>query len=441
MQITENNTSNLLISYEVKKIDVDSYINNTANHYVTTFHDFVNATANLSLYPMRILYFLATTVSSVKDDVFYTVELSATELAKILNIEGNSKYEKIKKALIELQSAVMIKEQEKDVFETFNIMFKSRYNRGKVTLIFHPDMSRFLLHVVKPFTNIPYQYFLKMKTPYGIRLLHFLLAYHKINYNKLSEEDKRNNKAVEFYPFSIKSFYKIFFGDEVLLNKSRKKNNEPVHYKYNSFRTFNNDVLKPAIKQINDSKLLNVEVKYIKDKKNTRKIGYLQFITSYGEDNEKYKEIAESNKQRRITEERTRKINGNIDAVARFLYVTLNINKTLVADYTTKYPTVALKVACIAVDYLLNYNRKDYYYGNDWFKYSPPDSAMDTMCQSNIAVINQVLNAIEEFTQAYAPAYDISKTFEENITSMEVVDAINAKFSEIYDKYKNKDFH
>lgn len=440
MEIKENNTSDLIISNEIRKIDIDSYINNTMNHYVTTFHDFVLATLNLSLYPMRILYFLATTVSSVKDDVFYTVELSATELAKVLNIQGNSKYAKIKNALIELQDATMIRVIGKEEYEIFSIMYKSKYNRGKVTLIFHPDMSKFLLHVVKPFTNIPYNYFLKMKTPYGIRLLHFLLAYHKIGYNKLSDEDKRNNKPVELFPFTTKKFYTIFFGDELLLNKSKKKKNEPVHYKYSSFRTFNNDVLKPAVKQINDSGLLNVEVKYLKEK-DSKKIGYVQFITSYGKDNEKYNEIEESNKQKRITEETTRKINGNITAVARFLYVAMNINKTLVAEYTTKYKTVELKIACIGLYYLLKCNFVNHYYGGDFFKYSTPRGNIETMYKSNIGVVKTVLSAIEEYAEEYASTYDTSKSYEENISSIEVADAVNTKFSEIYEEYKNVDFH
>lgn len=409
---------NIQTVLEEKHINVESYLNSDNNHFITVLNPLVRACYDLSYYPTKILNFMLSTISSVDDDRLYKITISVADLSKILGFSNNKDiYRRIDKATDELMQKI-IKIQsadDKNDWIKINLMQYCYCKRGKVTLAFSPEMSVYLLNLKERFTNIPFRYMNQMPTPYASKLL--LLLFFHYNCNK-------NKQKATFATYSIEFLREFFLGDNA------KK-------KYLTFTNFNDKVIKSAIKDINESLLLDVKATY---RTVNRKTVAVNFIIKNGEANKVYLDVMQNNKDKRTTEEIERKTDGSIKAVLTYLRNIFRIDEKTVRENikSEELKTIDLKAICIIMQKFLDDLGKDYFWGlkdndNDYLLYI---DYCDT--QYRIGHGKGLFHVIacsirEEMFQM--DGYNKALDYETNLQNIAFVNSVNKQFEEVYNKH------
>lgn len=410
---------NIQTVLEEKHINVESYLNSESNHYITVLNPLVKACYDLSYYPTKLLNFMLSTISSVNDDRLYKITISVADLSKILGFSNNKDiYRRIDKATDELMQKI-IKIQSADDRNDWikiNLMQYCYCKRGKVTLAFSPEMSVYLLNLKERFTNIPFRYMNQMPTPYASKLL--LLLFFHYNCNK-------NKKGATFAIYSVEFLREFFLGDNA------KK-------KYLTFKNFNDKVIKSAIKDINESLLLDVKPTYITT---NRKTTAIKFIIKNGEANKAYLDVMQNNKEKRTTEEIERKTDGSVKAVVTYLrnifHISEKVTKDIIAENDLK--TIELKAICVFMQQFLDKKKMSHFFGlqdndNEYLYYIDPDK-IDYTIGHGMALLRIMANNKEEEISCKMLNYNKSLDYEANLQNIAFANSVNKQFEEVYNKH------
>lgn len=410
---------NIQTVLEEKHINVESYLNSDNNHFITVLNPLVRACYDLSYYPTKILYFMLSTISSVDDDRLYKISISVADLSKILGFSNNKDiYRRIDKATDELMQKI-IKIQavdDKNKWIKINLMQYCYCDRGKVTLAFSAEMSVYLLNLKKNFTNIPFKYLNQMPTPYASKLL--LLLFFHYNCNK-------NKQKATFATYSVEFLREFFLGDNA------KK-------KYLAFKDFNPKVIKSAIKDINESLLLDVKPTYITT---NRKTTAIKFIIKNGEANKAYLDVMQNNKEKRTTEEIERKTDGSAKAAVTYLrnifHISEKVAKDIIAENDLK--TIELKAICVFMQQFLDKKKMSHFFGlqdndNEYLYYIDPDK-IDYTIGHGMALLRIMANNKEEEISCKMLNYNKSLDYEANLQNIAFANSVNKQFEEVYNKH------
>lgn len=157
--------------YEVKKDleTMDSIRTVTANSFVTS-----RGLSKLSLKARKALYIVISQCRK-DDSEFYTYDLPIKQFAELMGVAESNVYATAKGITAELMSGI-IEVESKDGYEQYSLFSKARYSRkdGTITLKLNPDMTQFLLHLKRDFTQPLLRDFLHMRSPYSMAIWHLM---------------------------------------------------------------------------------------------------------------------------------------------------------------------------------------------------------------------------------------------------------------------------
>lgn len=314
-------------------------------NYVTMSNLLVQSTVNLSLYAKRLFY-CAVSCIRMTDEDFEEIRFTVEELKEMLDIRNKNIYEEVEKAAKELHNAdIFVSNSEtqssKKEWVALHLMAYVKYSRGRLVLRFNPYLKSYLLNLTSLFNSVHLAYLVKMNTSGAMSMLNYLFMQYNMNYRYMKDKTAKVKVTVPISDFS----------DLFLANYKYKfqKTGHCEKKEIPSFGYINEKQIKPSLRKINESGIMDVEAEYKrKNSKNPRKISHVAFSISLGN---KYYEIEKDLK----AEKKKKETENEIKQIYAYFYKRFNINKTLIKGLMDSgVSLMELKLAAIAMQSHLN---------------------------------------------------------------------------------------
>lgn len=207
------------------------------NYSVSKGNEFiVTGKFNCSLNEQKLLLILISTIQP-DDESLMRQTFKIKELAELLGIDPTSIYSELRNLTRNLVKAYIEVEHEGVLIQT-HLVTTARHERGKglLTMQLCEDLKPFYLQLQNRFTTYKLKYILKLHSKYSIRFYELFKCYI--------------NQGQEEFSCSIQYLKDLM----VLTQKS-----------YERYSDFHRKVLKPAVKEINESTDLSVTYKEVKE--------------------------------------------------------------------------------------------------------------------------------------------------------------------------------
>lgn len=223
-------------------------------------------------------------------------ELTVKEIKKIIGCKGNSIYTYIKDIADSLSDRkIILEDKEKQEFEIVGLMNIVKYKRGKLTIMFEPEITKFVLNLQSNYTRLNLKLYSKLNNIYAMRLYEifksklfkeinsFSIAYG-INDLKLTigmiQTNKEINNAIKKGMSTEVAVAKYYKGNELgftgnftrALETAINEINEitDIYVEYESIKVSNGGKIDKILFNIMDKTLLqniNVDIKGIQQNK------------------------------------------------------------------------------------------------------------------------------------------------------------------------------
>ena len=148
---------------------MDSVRTVTSNTFITA-----KGLSELSLKARKALY-IAISQCRKNDNDFYIYDITIKQFAELMGVAESNVYATAKETTAELLTGV-IEVEEADGYRQYSLFSSAYYSRknGSITLKLNPDMTQFLLHLKKDFTQPLLKDFLHMRSPYSMAVWHLM---------------------------------------------------------------------------------------------------------------------------------------------------------------------------------------------------------------------------------------------------------------------------
>ena len=205
-------------------------------------NDLVEAAYSLSLDEMRLISLASTKVDSRKPNVG-EIRIDVAEYIKAYGLSNKNSYQDLREAVKSLMRKpikIVIEDKVREI-SWLDMNEYNRSNRGSHVIIsFSRYIEPYLFDLKDRFTSINFEYASRLNTPFSFRLYQWLIKAKKLNKNKQGE------------------------GVVVELEVEWMKCQAALSGKYEIWRDFSSDLLKPAIERINANTDISVIYEPIK---------------------------------------------------------------------------------------------------------------------------------------------------------------------------------
>lgn len=205
-------------------------------------NDLVEAAYSLSLDEMRLISLASTKVDSRKSNVG-EIRIDVAEYIKAYGLSNKNSYQDLREAVKSLMRKpirIFIEDKVREI-SWLDMNEYNRSNQGSHVIIsFSRHIEPYLFDLKDRFTSINFEYAARLNTPFSFRLYQWLIKAKKLNKNKQGD------------------------GVTVELEVEWMKCQAALSGKYEIWRDFSNDLLKPAIERINANTDLSVIYEPIK---------------------------------------------------------------------------------------------------------------------------------------------------------------------------------
>ena len=189
------------------------------NYLVSKSNQLIYANYDLSLQEQRLILAIVSLIDSIDGSSFETYELKATEFAELLGVD-NPHYSYLQRITKKLMTRVIEIEDDNKLTQLHWVESCTYLkNTGTVRIRISKELSPYLLQLKKHFTKYQISNILKMKSKYSIRLYEIL----------------KSNQFKRKFSISMNELREMMKLDG-----------------YDRFSNFNQKVLKPALKEINN---------------------------------------------------------------------------------------------------------------------------------------------------------------------------------------------
>ncbi len=210
---------------------------------ISKSNELVEASYNLTLWEQRLILAALSGLDSRKE-ISRDVVLTSSEYAELMQVPVKNAHRELYQATEKLYERSVIIKHEDHIEEFRWIQRKAIYHKGegKVSFTWSEDIVTYISQLERRFTQYRLADVAKLNTSYAIRIYELLMRFNQTNERWIKLSDFKSLLQLED--------------------------------KYPLFRDLNKRVIKPAIKEINQSS--NLEVFYSTKKQDRRVIG-LQF--------------------------------------------------------------------------------------------------------------------------------------------------------------------
>ena len=223
----------------------------------------VSALSDLSVNSYKILYSAISALTN-EDEELPKMYFEVNDLKVLFTAKSTQAMNKeIEQAVAELKNAI-IYVKEDDSYIPLQVIEEIEYCKTKKVLYLHlaEDMEKYLIQLSSKMTIIPVNFLLLMKTSASIKLLSYLIMLYssKVYFATKNNEKSIVSQNVSIYPATL---YQILCRE---CYSSLKNNGEKKKFNYRCF----GDVelaLSHAISEIKKSGVLDIETKYLCEKK------------------------------------------------------------------------------------------------------------------------------------------------------------------------------
>lgn len=271
------------------------------NNYLVMANSFIKSCVVTPNADARKLFYLAVSEIRQEDDDLKPIHTHARDLMEIFGEKSTKKiYTRANKACENLfKNSYIYKKNNKNKWKGCHLTSYVEYDNGDIYITLNPNLKPFFLHLQRNFTQTIFRLLLQLPSQDAMTLYNLLY----MNYcEKTSCIDK--NTGVGTFIFTKEEIEELFEGQYYYCVEKNKKD---ANKRYSSLGGFNFFLLNPAIKAINKSGLLNVEMK---TKKNSNhEIGWYIFKVSLGENYSTLIEERDNQIQERQEEKELKLIN------------------------------------------------------------------------------------------------------------------------------------
>jgi plasmid replication initiation protein len=210
---------------------------------ISKSNELVEASYNLTLWEQRLILAALSGLDSRKE-ISRDVVLTSSEYAELMQVPLKNAHRELYQATAKLYERSVIIKHDDHIEEFRWIQRKAIYHKGegKVSFTWSEDILTYISQLERRFTQYRLADVAKLNTSYAIRIYELLMRFNQTHERWIKLEDFKSLLQLE--------------------------------NKYQLFRDLNKRVIKPAIKEINQSS--NLEV-YYSTKKQGRKVVGLQF--------------------------------------------------------------------------------------------------------------------------------------------------------------------
>lgn len=210
---------------------------------ISKSNELVEASYNLTLWEQRLILAALSGLDSRKE-ISRDVVLTSSEYAELMQVPVKNAHRELYQATEKLYERSVIIKHDDHIEEFRWIQRKAIYHKGegKVSFTWSEDILTYISQLERRFTQYRLADVAKLNTSYAIRIYELLMRFNQTHERWIKLEDFKSLLQLE--------------------------------NKYQLFRDLNKRVIKPAIKEINQSS--NLEVFY-STKKQGRKVVGLQF--------------------------------------------------------------------------------------------------------------------------------------------------------------------
>lgn len=203
----------------------------------------VEASYSLTLQEQRLILACLSKIDS-RHDVPKTIELTASEYSSLMEIDIKNAHRELYKAADKLydRSIVVTDPKKTEEFRWVQKKVKFLKGEGRIKLSWSEDVLAYISQLKRRFTSYRLSDVAQLNTSYAIRLYELLMQFN-------STKERHINLA------KLRDFLHL-------------------QNKYPLFRDFNKWVIKPSVKEINQSSNLQVTYSLIKDGRNVTGIRF-----------------------------------------------------------------------------------------------------------------------------------------------------------------------
>ncbi|HLX54157.1 MAG TPA: replication initiation protein [Aquella sp.] len=151
-------------------------------------------------------------IELVNNNQIKTLELSATDFAKMINAHPNQIYrdaDNLAKALMNKKYHFKYRGKDgKPAFETGTFLTSMRYDSGAICIKINPEVLPYFIEINSHFTEFNLRFLMAMGSSYGIKLYKLLKQYQTIGDRTLSIDDLRYQFGINDDKYKLYSDFK-----------------------------------------------------------------------------------------------------------------------------------------------------------------------------------------------------------------------------------------
>lgn len=209
---------------------------------------------------------------TTEDGTVWVSKLHASEIRKILGVNGGSLYENLKDTAELLMSRNMgYIDPEKKVFDYINFVQRARYIKGEFYIYYTPYFRKYIRQVQKNYTEFNLKIMVSFKSDYAFRLYE-LIKSQCYYINKSAKSD--NTYLISFGLSELMFDLGVIDASTSEVIKILKNENAPDYDKAaekatvkkkrlsTSWSEFRRQALDIAVKEINNNQNINMNLKY-----------------------------------------------------------------------------------------------------------------------------------------------------------------------------------
>lgn len=194
------------------------------NHFIIKSNVLIEARYRLNLQETHVIYWLLTQIRPDDED-FKPHKMEIMEFAKMIGVEANNQYSKLRSVTKSLMRRVMeIRSPEED--KTIQVAWLSsaeyHHKKGYVSLEFSPKLKPYLLQLKSHFTKIGFSDFLELRSVYSVRIFELLLQYESVGKRKINIHDLRSYCGIEKKEYSLYADLKRYVIDRAKMEINAK---------------------------------------------------------------------------------------------------------------------------------------------------------------------------------------------------------------------------
>lgn len=204
---------------------------------VTKSNHLVEASYSLSLQEQRLLLACLAKIDPRKDPQ-KTMIITASEFSQMMGIDMSHAHRELYKAADKIynQSITIDNSEQAEEFRWVQHKIKSHKGEGKITITWSDPVLKYISQLKARFTTYKLHHITQLQSPYSIRLYELLMQFNSTKERVINVDDFRNILKLE--------------------------------EKYAQFKILNRDVIKPAVKELNQRSDLVITYETIKQGRN-----------------------------------------------------------------------------------------------------------------------------------------------------------------------------